>query len=77
MKIIEKITLTIYSIIMLIAAILTCLLIFGWLDMGLAGGLVKDIITGETSRNVLLAVNILFILLSIKCIFFSSSSKEK
>ena len=47
MKIIEKITLTIYSIIMLIAAILTCLLIFGWLDMGLAGGLVKDIITGE------------------------------
>lgn len=77
MKIIEKITLTIYSIIMLIAAILTCLLIFGWLDMGLAGGLVKDIIIGETSRNVLLAVNILFILLSIKCIFFSSSSKEK
>lgn len=77
MKIIEKFTLTIYSIIMLIVAILSCLLIFGWLDMGLAGGLLKNVITGETSRNVLLAVNILFILLSIKCIFFNSESKEK
>ena len=77
MKIIEKFTLTIYSVIMLIAAILSCLLIFGWLDMGLAGGLLKNVITGETSRNVLLAINILFILLSIKCIFFNSESKEK
>lgn len=77
MKIIEKITLTIYSIVMLIAAILSCLLVFGWLDMGLAGKLLQDIITGETSRNVVLAINVLFILLSIKCIFFNSSSKEK
>ena len=77
MKIIEKITLTIYSTIMLIASILSCLLVFGWLDMGLTGELLKNVITGETSRNIILAVNILFILLSIKCIFFNSSSKEK
>ena len=35
MKILEKITLIIYSNIMLILSIVLCLLIFGWLDMSL------------------------------------------
>ena len=41
MKFIEKITLIIYSNIMLILSIILCLLVFGWLDLQV----VKNIIT--------------------------------
>lgn len=77
MKILEKITLIIYSYIMLIVAVIACLLIFGWLDMGLAGEVIKIIITGEITSKIVLGISVIFILLSIKCIFFDSTSKEQ
>lgn len=77
MKILEKITLIIYSNIMLILSIILCLLVFGWLDMGLVGNIIKAIIVGETSSKILLGVSVIFILLSIKSIFFDSTSKEQ
>lgn len=77
MKILEKIALIIYSNIMLILSIIVCLLIFGWLDMSIAGDFVYKILVGETSSKIVLGLSIAFILLSIKCIFFDSSSKEQ
>ncbi len=77
MKILEKITLIIYSNIMLILSIILCLLIFNWLDIDLVGNIVNSLIIGETSSKILLGLSILFILLSIKCIFFDSKSKEE
>ncbi len=77
MKIIEKITLVLYSVIMLILSILMSLLVFGWLDMGLAGNLVYKLIVADMSSKIILGISILFILLSIKCIFFSSSAKKE
>ena len=77
MKILEKITLIIYSNIMLILAVILSLIIFGWLDAELVGEIVNDILTGETSSKILLGLNIVFILLSIKCIFFDSTSKDQ
>ena len=77
MKIVEKITLIIYANIMLILAIILSLLIFGWLDAELVGNFAKAVITHDTSSKILLGINVVFILLSIKCIFFDSSSKEK
>ena len=76
MKILEKITLIIYSNILLILSIILCLLIFGWLDINLVGDFVAKAIMGETTGKIILGMSILFILLSIKCIFFDSSSKE-
>ena len=35
------------------------------------------LITGDTSSKILLGISIVFILLSIKCIFFDSTSKEQ
>jgi len=77
MKILEKITLIIYSNIMLILSIVLCLLIFGWLDMALVGDFCYKMIVGDTSSKVLLGLGVTFILLSIKCIFFDSTSKEQ
>ena len=77
MKILEKSTLIIYSNIMLILSIVLCLLIFGWLDMALVGDFCYKMIVGDTSSKVLLGLGVAFILLSIKCIFFDSTSKEQ
>ena len=77
MKIIEKITLIIYATLMLVVSILLCLLIFGWLDFDIMSNFFQLMITGETTSKILLGVSIIFILLSIKCIFFDSNSKEK
>ena len=77
MKVLEKIVLVIYSCIMLILSIILCLLVFGWLDMDLVGNICYNLVVGETSSKILLGVSIVFILLSIKCIFFDSTSKEQ
>ena len=77
MKILEKITLIIYSYVMLILSILACLLVFRWLDPELVGGIVNNILSGDISGKIVLGVSVVFILLSIKCIFFDSTSKEQ
>ena len=77
MKFVEKITLIIYSNIMLIIAILCCLLVFGWLDMGAVGNIIKYCLTTDPASKIVLGVSVLFILLSIRCIFFDPTSKEE
>jgi hypothetical protein len=77
MKILEKITLIIYSNLILILAILLCTMIFGWVDMNSVGNWVHGVLTGETSSKIVLGVSIAFILLSIRCIFFDKTSKEQ
>ena len=77
MKILEKITLIIYSYVILILAVLACLLVFRWLDPELVGEIVNNILSGDISGKIVLGVSVIFILLSIKCIFFTSSSKEQ
>lgn len=77
MKIIEKITLILYSNIILILSVIACLLIFGWLDIDIVQSLVKNLIIAETSSKIILGVSIVFILLSIRCIFFDPTSKKE
>lgn len=77
MKIIEKITLIIYSNLMLIASIIMCLVIFRWLDIDIVLSLVKNLMMSEISSKVILGVSIVFILLSIRCIFFDPTSKQE
>ena len=77
MKILEKITLIIYSYVMLILSVLACLLVFGWLDAELVGGIINGALTSDVWSKVILGVSVVFILLSIKCIFFDATSKEQ
>lgn len=77
MKIIEKITLILYSNIILIMSVIACLLIFGWLDINIVLNLVKSLLIAETSSKIILGVSIVFILLSIRCIFFDPASKQE
>ena len=77
MKVLEKITLIIYSNIILILSVIACLLVFRWLDIEIVQSLVKALIVGETSSKIILGVSVLFTLLSIRCIFFDPTSKQE
>ena len=77
MKVIEKITLVLYSNIILILSIIACLLIFGWVDIDIVGDVIKDCLTTDPATKITLGVSIVFILLSIRCIFFDPTSKEE
>lgn len=77
MKFVEKITLIIYSNIILIMSVILCAIIFGWIDVRIVGDIIKIIICSETSSKVVLLVSIIFILLSIRCIFFDPTSKKE
>ena len=77
MNFIEKLTLIIYSNIILILSIIACLLIFGWLDINVVQNLVKNLLLYGTSSRIILGVSIVFILLSIRCIFFDPTSKQE
>ena len=77
MKILEKLTLIIYSYVILIISVLACLLVFGWVDIDLVGEVIKGVIVSSTWGEVILGVSVVFILLSIKCIFFDTTSREQ
>lgn len=77
MKFIEKITLILYSNLILIMSVIVGLIIFGWLDMDIVGSLIKTLIITETSSKIILGVCVVFILLSIRCIFFDPTSKKE
>jgi len=76
MKFLERFTLVIYSLIMLILAIITSLLIFNWMDFGTVTEMVNALLTGAVSSKITLGVCVVFILLSIKCMFFDETTKE-
>lgn len=77
MKILDRFNLVLFSIIVLIIAVLICLLSFGWLDLTLALRGVQFLVINTTANNIALISSIIVILLAIKSIFFNSESKEK
>ncbi len=76
MKFLERFTLVIYSLIILILSVITCLLIFNWISFGTITEMVYALLTGVISSKIALGVCVVFILLSIKCMFFDEGSKE-
>lgn len=72
MKILDRFTLTIFSIIMIAISVVNCLLVFGWLNIGAANSFVADILHNPTYCNISLVISVVFILLGLKSIFFSS-----
>ena len=76
MKFLERFTLITYSLVMLILAVIVSLLIFNWMNFGTVTEMVHALITGDISSKITLGVCVVFILLSIKCMFFDEKSKE-
>lgn len=76
MKILDKIGLIIFSNLILILSVVMCLLIFGWLDVESVYFVVKLALNDQLTTNIFLALSIIFIILAIKCIFFTSEEKK-
>ena len=70
MKFLERFTLVIYSLIILILSVILSLLIFNWMDFEVVTNMVEALITGSLSSKIALGVSVVFMLLSIKCMFF-------
>lgn len=76
MKFLERLSLTIFSIIILLLALVICLLIFGWIQTSTIVYVLQLALSRPAVINTTLIVAIILILLAIKSIFFSSSEKE-
>lgn len=77
MKFIEKVSLTIFSVVILILSLVLSLMLFGWLEVSDIYYALKYVISNPTATNITLGVAIIFMLLAIKCIFFPSYNKTK
>lgn len=76
MKILDKISLIVFSNLMLILSVIMCLLIFGWLDIESVYFVVKLALNDQITTNILLVLSVIFIILAIKSIFFTSEEKR-
>ena len=76
MKFLNKLTLVLYSWIILVVAIILCTLVFGWIDLGQVENYVENVLNGEISSNIVLGVSVVFILLSLKSIFFNTYTSD-
>ena len=77
MKVLDKIILCIFSVLILLMSILTCAFIFGWVEVTTCFVMFTNMLKDTTICNVLLGINVVFIILAIKGIFFESSDKEE
>ena len=77
MRFIEKASLTIFSIIILILSLILCLLVFGWLEIRNIYYVFQYLVSTPTATNITLGAAIVLMLLAIKCIFFPAYNKGK
>lgn len=74
MKILDKITLVLFSVVILILSILIALLMFGWVKFTTITIFYSEIIANNIATNSLIVASIVCGLLAIRAIFFNSSS---
>ena len=78
MKIIDKVTLKIFSFIMLIISIVLFMISIQILPESIFGVLLSRLFTMVTAgRTILIIVSIVLCLLSVKCLFFTYSRKDR
>ncbi len=76
MKVLDKIALVLFSSIVLIISILFCFVIFGWINIDVMALYIKQGFNNVVISNITLTVLVVFILLAIKGIFYTSTKKE-
>ena len=76
MKILDRITLVLFSIIMLVISVVMALLIFSVVSFETIETLYNQMIANNIANNVVLGVALISIVLAIKAIFFGGSPNE-
>lgn len=76
MKILEKIILIIYSIIMFFISAIISLLIFNWIKIETISNALEFMTSNKIWSIIMLISSIIFMLFSIKCVFFGTRKKD-
>ncbi len=76
MKFLDKLGLALFSILVLIIAVILCLISFGWMEPTIFGILIGKVLINATYTNILIGVCIVLILLAIRCLFFSDMGEK-
>lgn len=76
MKILDRIGLTLFSIIILLISLTICVTISGWLDIAIIEDVVEYVLTNTIPARVAIVVSVILGILAIKCIFFNSFTKD-
>ena len=77
MKILDKIGLVLFSVIILVVSLLAGIAIAGWLELNLIIDAIEIGVTHEIISKVVLGVSVVFVLLALKCIFFNLGGIHK
>lgn len=77
MKAIEKISLTIFSMVVLILSLVLCLILFNWLSINDVYFILQFLTSTQIATNISLGISVILMLLAVKCIFFPSFAREK
>ena len=77
MKFLDKMILCIFSVLILLMAVISSACIFGWVDATGLYVFVTKALADQTTCNILLGLNVVLILFAIKGIFFESNEKEE
>ena len=77
MKVLDRINLVIFSIIILALSLVTCVIIAGWLNLEIVYDLVNEILFNSIGRGITLGLAVLLAIMAIKSIFLNSYAKEK
>ena len=72
MKVIEEISLTIFSVLILVLSLVLSLILFNWLETSNVYLVIQYLKSTQTLTNVTLTVSVVLMLLAVKCIFFPS-----
>ena len=72
MKILDKITLVLFSIVVLVIAIVLMLLLTGFIGSNAITTIYSKLIADQVATNITIGVLAVFVLLAIKAIFFRS-----
>ena len=77
MKVLDKIALVLFSSIVLIVSVIFCFMIFGWIRLEVVTMYIEMLFANPVGTNITLGILIVFILLAIKGIFFTTESKKE
>ena len=77
MKVLDKIALVLFSCIILIISVLSCLVIFGWIPLDVVTLCIERALNDSLTTNVSLGVLVVLMLLAVKGIFFNSDTKTE
>lgn len=77
MKKLDKVILTLFSVIIFLQAVLVICMVVGWVKIATISKFAEIAIAQDTTSKAILVFAIVCLICAIKCIFFDSSSKEK